>query len=192
MSSPLSEAFRNAVIKRAEEIEEQSSNKVIIAMRRTEERVAEKIQEIITAYGFDYYYNGYTPTMYVRTDNLRNSGAVKPFINEYKKGGYIGFQYGAEFDAGLMDHSILTIRVEYDRKRDNKHVEKLYSYEKDNVDEEAILNNFRAGVHPNTSVNQGAIWMQGLEGMAPEALRQWKNSGAIQSIFKEELIKLLK
>lgn len=192
MSSPLSDAFRNAVIKRAEEIEEKSNNKVITAMRRTEERVAEKIQEIISTYGFDNYYTGYDPVMYVRTRNLRDSGAVKPFINEYKKGAYIGFQYGAEFDAGLMDHSVLTIHVEYFRKRDNKYVNKVYSYDDDNVDEEAILNNFRAGIHPNTGVEQGPIWMQGMQGMAPEALRQWKNSGAIQSIFKEELIKLLK
>ena len=191
MSSPLSEAFRNAVINKVEEIKDDSKNKVVIAMRRTEERVAEKIQEIIWLYGLDYYYNGYSPRMYVRTGNLRHSGAIKPWINEFRSGNNIGFQYGAEFNSDLMDHSALTIRVEYDRKRDNSHITKFYTYEDNDVDEAAILSNFRAGVHPNTGVEQGAIWLQGMTGMAPDALRTWKNSGAIQSIFKEEFMKLL-
>ena len=192
MSSPLSDAFKNVVSKKVEEIEKESENKVVIAMRNTEDQVAEKIQEIIWRYGLDYYYDGYNPRMYVRTGNLRHSGAIKPFINEFKKSGNIGFQYGAEFDASLMDHRMLTIHVEYDRKKDGQHVEKFYSYENESVDEEAILNNFRSGIHPNTSVNQGEIWTSGMNGMAPDALRLWKNSGAIQSIFKEELMKLLK
>ena len=191
MSSPLSAALRNAVINKVEEIKDDSKNKVVIAMRRTEERVADKIQEIIWRYGLDYYYGGYSPSMYVRTGNLRHSGAIKPFINEFKSGGSIGFQYGAEFDSGLMDHSLLTICVEYDRKRDGQHVTKFYTYEDGDVDEDAILSNFRAGIHPNTGVEQGAIWMSGMTGMAPDALRIWKNSGAIQAIFKEELMSLL-
>ena len=191
MSSPLSDAFRNAVINRVEEIKDESKNKIVIAMRRTEERVANKIQEIIWRYGLDYYYDGYGPSMYVRTGNLRHSGAIKPWINEFKSGGHIGFQYGAEFDAGLMDHSTLTIHVEYDRKKDGKHITKFYTYEDNDVNEAAILSNFRAGVHPNTGVEQGAIWMPGMTGAAPDALRIWKNSGAIQAIFKEVLMKLL-
>jgi hypothetical protein len=59
------------------------------------------------------------------------------------------------------------------------------------VNEDAILSNFRSGTHPNTGVEQGAIWIQGMSGVAPDVLRIWKNSGAIQTIFKEELMKLL-
>lgn len=192
MSSPLSDAFRKSVENNKEKQEQKMKNRVEIAMENTEKRVAEKIQEIIWRYGLDYYYDGYNPKMYVRTGNLRHSGAISPYINEFKKNGMIGFQYGAEFDESLMDHRTLTVKVEYDKKRDGKHVEKFYSYENEDVDEKAILDNFRAGIHPNTNVNQGAIWMSGMTGVAPDALRLWKNSGAIKKIFKEELHKLMK
>lgn len=192
MSSPLSDAFRKAAEQHIEGQEKKVKNRVEIAMENTEKRVAEKIQEIIWRYGLDFYYNGYNPIMYVRTGNLRHSGAISPYINEFKKNGMIGFQYGAEFDESLMDHRMLTVKVEYDRKRDGKHIEKYYSYVNEDADEKAILDNFRAGIHPNTDVNQGPIWMKGLTGAAPDALRLWKNSGAIQNIFKEELHKLMK
>ena len=192
MSSPLSDAFRKAVENDKEKQEKRTKNRVEIAMENTEKRVAEKIQEIILREGLDFYYNGYSPKMYVRTDNLRRSGAISPYINEFKKNGMIGFQYGAEFDESLMDHSVLTIKVAYDRKRDGAHVEKIYSYDKEDVNEKAILDNFRAGVHPNTNVKQGPIWMKDMIGAAPDALRLWKDSGAIKAIFKEELDKLMK
>lgn len=196
MSSPLSDAFKNAVNKKAEELETKSTNKVIIAMRNTEERVRKKIQEIIEIYGMDFYYNGYKPRMYVRTNDLRNSGAVSPFIKEYKKNGYIGFQYGAEFDEDLMDHSEYYLNIVYNRKKHDGQWSKMYLYHDDNVDEKEILDNFRAGKHPlgkkGLFVEQGPIWMKGMSGMAPDALRQWKNSGAIQDIFREEIRKLIK
>lgn len=196
MSSPLSDAFKQAVENDKEKQEKKMKNRVEIAMENTEQRVAEKIQEIIWRYGLDFYYDGYSPIMYVRTGNLRHSGAIAPYINEFKKNGMIGFQYGAEFDESLMDHSMLTIKVEYDRKRDGRHVEKFYSYKNEDVDEKAILDNFRAGRHPlgvpDAFFEQGPIWMKGMTGVAPDALRLWKDSGAIKDIFKEEIGKLMK
>ena len=59
------------------------------------------------------------------------------------------------------------------------------------ANEEIILQNFRSGEHPNTGVNQGPIWKQGMIGTAPDTLRRWKNSGAIKEIFIEEFRKLL-
>lgn len=191
MSSPLSDAFKNAVNNKAEEIEEKSNNKVKIAMRRTEDRVREKISEIIEIYGMDFYYGGYKPSMYVRTNNLRESGAVSPFIGEFTKSGYIGFQYGAEFNEDLMDHSEYYLNIVYKRKKHEGSWSKKYLYHDDDVNEKEILDNFRAGVHPNTPVRQGAIWLKDMKGVAPDALRQWKNSGAIQKIFKEEFGKLI-
>ena len=192
MSSPLSDAFKNAVEDDKKEKEKRSKNRIEIAMANTEKRVAEKIQEIIWQYGLDYYYNGYDPIVYVRTGNLRHSGAISPFISEFKSNGIIGFQYGAEFDAGLMDHRSLTVHVEYDRKKDGQHVEKYYSYEYKDVDEEIILENFRKGIHRKTGVNQGTIWLSGMRGVAPDALKLWRDSGAIKKIFQEELGKLTK
>jgi hypothetical protein len=196
MSSPLSDAFKNAINRKTDEIEKDSKNKVVIAMRNTEERVREKIKEIIEVYGMTPYYNGYTPSMYVRTNNLRDSGAVSPFINEYKKNGYIGFQYGANFDEDLMDHSEYYLHMVYKRKKHEGQWERDYLYHDDDVNEKDILDNFRAGKHPlgkkGAFFEQGPIWMKDMNGMAPDALREWKNSGAIQDIFKEELMKLLR
>lgn len=196
MSSPLSDAFRKAAENDKEKQEKKIKNRVELAMENTEKRVADKIQEIIWKDGLDFYYDGYDPVMYVRTGNLRHSGAIAPFINEFKKNGMIGFQYGAEFDESLMDHRVLTIRREWQRKKDGKTMEKYYTYENEDVDEKAILDNFRAGKHPlgkpDVFFDQGPIWMNGMTGAAPDTLRLWKDSGAIKKIFKEELHKLKK
>lgn len=192
MSSPLSDAFKNAVNKKVEEIEEKQKTRIEIAMEKTEKRVADKIQEFINRDGMDFYYNGYSPIMYKRTGNLRDSGAVSPCIEETKNSGYVGFRYGATFDETLMDHSGYWIHINYNHKRDGGSWSKDYWYEDADADEKKILDNFRAGVHPQTFVNQGPIWMSGLQGAVPDAIRTWKDSGAIKDIFMEEFQKLRK
>lgn len=196
MSSPLSDALKNAVNKKIQDEEKKQKNRVEIAMENTERRVAEKIKEIIEVYGLNFYYDGYDPSMYVRTGNLRHSGAISPFIKEFKKNGYLGFQYGANFDESLMDHRHYFLHIVYKHKRDNGMSEWYYAYHDENVNEKKILDNFRAGKHPlgkkDVFLEQGPIWMNGMIGAAPDALRQWKNSGAIKDIFKEELRKLIK
>lgn len=173
MSSPLSDAFRNAVSNKMKEEEKKQKNRVEIAMERTENRVEEKIQEIIEEYALNFYYDGYTPRSYKRTYQLPR--AIWPFIQEFRKSGQIGFNYGANFDASLMNH-----------KKRGKSKRKI------EPDEEIILDNFRAGIHPNTGVEQDSVWMPGMEGNTPDAIRAWKNSGAIQKIFMEEFGKLTK
>jgi hypothetical protein len=190
MASPLSDALKKAVIKRVEQEEGAIKNRVEIAMERTEERVAQKIQEIIDIDAIDFFYKGYNPSVYVRTNQLRDSGAIAPYINEFKKNGYVGFQYGAVFDETLMDHSWYEILRTWTNK-DGTKKEKYYKVHNEEVDEKAILDLFRAGIHKRALV-QGDIWMSGMIGCAPDVLRQWKDSGAILKIFKEEFDKLKK
>ena len=173
MSTPLSDAFRKAANEKIKEVEGQQKNRVEIAMERTEKRVADKIQEIIEVYGLNFYYEGYDPKWYKREYQLPK--AVWPMVDEFTQNGYIGFNYGANFEANNMHHS----------KRGK-------SKSKIKANERIILANFRAGIHPNTEVEQGAIWLKGMYGAAPDALRQWKNSGAIKDIFMEEFRNLMK
>lgn len=172
MSSPLSDAFRDAVNKKVEQETGKTKNRVEIAMKRTERSVEEKIQEIIEEYALNFYYEGYAPKSYTRTFQLPK--AIRPVTEEFKKGAYIGFNYGASFDEGAMNH--------IKRGKSKKKIE---------ADEQLILDNFRAGKHPNTGVEQGAIWMQGMVGSAPDVLRDWKNSGAIKEIFMQEFRSLM-
>ena len=172
MSSPVSDAFKNAVNKKIEEETKKTKNRVEVAMERTEKRVEEKIQEIIEEHALNFYYEGYAPKHYTRTFQLPK--AISPITEEFTKGVYIGFNYGASFDEGAMHH-----------------VKRGKSKKKIEVDEKLILDNFRAGKHPNTGVEQGAIWKQGMTGVAPDVLRAWKNSGAIKEIFMQEFRSLI-
>lgn len=172
MSSPLSDALQKAVENKLEEETRKTKNRVEIAIEKTEKRVEDKIQEIIETDALNFYYEGYTPKHYKRTFQLPK--AISPVTNEFTKGVYIGFDYGASFDASKMCH-----------------VKRGKSKRKIKANEKIILKNFRSGEHPNTGVSQGPIWMQGMIGSAPDALREWKNSGAIKEIFMQEFRNLL-
>lgn len=193
MSSPLSDAFEKAVEQKVEEQKEKAKNRIEIAMDNTEQRVKEKISEMIRVEGLESYYSGYTPSMYVRTNQLKNSGAASAKTESFNRNGTVGFKYGARFDESLMDHSEYLLHIVYKHKKDNGTWEKDYLYHDDDVNEKKILDNFRFGIHPNTGVEQGIIWKMdsegGRDGAIPNAIKNWKNSGAIKNIFLEELKK---
>ena len=198
MSSPLSDALENALNKKAEELKEKQKNRIEIAMEQTEARVKDKIGELIKD-GLKSYYEGYDPVMYVRTKQLRDSGAASPKTKSFKKNGLVGFQYGAIFDPDRMDHSVYELKIVYKHKKDSGVWEKKYTYH-DDVNEQDILDNFRFGLHPlgarGAFIEQGIFWKMeeegGREGSIVDAIIQWKKSGAIKDIFLEELKKLKK
>ena len=47
-----------------------------------------------------------------------------------------------------MNHDKLIVKVQYQRKKKGGTWEKKYVYDRDDVDEEAIFENFLAGIHP--------------------------------------------
>ena len=195
MSSPLSDALENAVNNKIEELKERQKNRIEIAMERTEERVKDKIGHMIKE-GLDEYYEGYSPYMYVRTNQLKDSGSVSAKTKQFKKNGIIGFQYGAIFDESKMDHSVYMLNIIHKHKKDSGVWQRQYKYIDEDVDEKMILDNFRFGEHPNTGVNQGLFWQMESEGeragKIPDAITEWKKSGAIKEIFLNELQKLKK
>lgn len=181
MSSPLSDALEAMVERQMAKEEQKVKNRIEIAMDATEDKTKDKIQEIIDEEAVAKYYGGYDPKMYIRTNQLGN--AIKPVTHSVRGGSSIGFDLGARFDETTMDHSVLTIKG-----RNGKQ----YTYEGHDADELTILENFRAGEHPNTDVNQGAIWQNDMQGHAPEILKNWVKSGGIREIFRAELRKLMK
>lgn len=200
MSSRASDILQNSVDNIVKEITKSTKNKFEIAMESTAERVKEEIGKIIKKDGLEFYYNGYDPVMYVRTNQLKDSGAVSPKIELFKKNGMIGFFYGARFDESLMDHRVYNLKMVYKHKKDNRRWEREYTYIDDDVDEEKILDNFRFGLHPlgynDCYKDQGLIWKTeeegGREGRLVNKIARWKQSGAIKDIFLDEFKKLKK
>ena len=188
MPSPLSDALNQAINKHKEETEKKLKNNVQLAMDATERKVKEKMEWFIKVLGTGGYYNEYTPSMYNRTGQLKN--AIMSHTESFDDGRQVGFDFGAKFNEDLMDHSTYYLTIRYRHRKDAGEWSKTYLYHDDNPDETAILENFRAGVHPNTGVNNGPIWMPGNVGFVPDEIRKWVNSGGIATIFKSELKKL--
>lgn len=195
MSSPLSDALEKAVNQKLEEVEKKTKNRVEIAMDNTETIVRDKIGEFIKD-GLKSYYDGYKPSMYVRTNQLKDSGAAMPKTKPFNRNGVVGFKYGAIFDEGRMDHSVYMLNMIYKHKKDGGVWQRQYEYHDDDVNEKDILDNFRFGIHPNTGVEQGIFWRMeeegGREGSIVDAIINWKKDGAIKDIFLDEFKKLMK
>lgn len=118
------------------------------ALKRAEQEIRVKMQEIIQEYMLDDYYQGYTPKLYVRIYQLEKS--VGPYTELKEAGNTFGLAFGIDTDdpygPGAMDHSELTVR--YSRKKRDDPWKKTYD-KTGKVDEEEIFENFLAGIHPN-------------------------------------------
>ena len=120
------------------------------ALTRAEGKIKVCMEEIIQEYMIDDYYDGYTPKLYVRTYQLPRS--VGPYTQLKESDNVFGLTFGIDTDTpyghNAMNHSgegALTLR--YTRKKKGGVWEK--SYDKFDVDEEAIFENFLEGIHPN-------------------------------------------
>ena len=125
------------------------------ALKRAEEKIRVRMQEIIQEDMLDDYYNGYTPKLYVRTQQLENS--VGPYSKLTDFGTGFNLSFGIEIDPpygpSAMDHNILTLH--YIRKNETSWEK---SYDKSDADEEKIFENFLEGIHPNVGrANTGHI-----------------------------------
>ena len=116
------------------------------ALKRAEEKIRIRMQEIIQEDMLDDYYNGYTPKLYVRTYQLEKS--VGPYTKLTDIGTGFKLIFGVETDSpygpSAMEHNTLTLRY---TSKNGTTWEK--SYEKSDSDEEKIFENFLEGIHPN-------------------------------------------
>lgn len=121
------------------------------ALKRAEQKIKVRMQEIIQEDMLDDYYGGYTPKLYVRTYQLEKSVGPYTQLTDFDTG--FNLSFGIDIDPpygpSAMDHSILTLR--YVRKNNSEPWEKTYdkSGSKYPVKEEEIFNNFLEGIHPN-------------------------------------------
>lgn len=135
----------------AQEVAEEYRAKTEAAVGRIEKELEKEIQKIIKKAMIDNYYKGYTPKMYIRTNQLPKS--VAPYIEPIKTNmGYdiaFGIETESPYGAEVMDHSAHKVKVTWKRKRTGETVTKTYLYIRDNVNEEQIFENFLDGIHPN-------------------------------------------
>lgn len=195
MASDMSKMLKRA----AESCADEEDRKIQIALNKTMVRVEEKLDEILTEYMVQAYYNGYSPIEYVRSFQLGN--AVKSYAEKYTHGSTMGFNFGAIFDETKMNHSVYKIRVKWYRKRKKQWVTKEYTVNKkkhkNKAKELAILEAFQEGIHPNAvpagftgTPNGSPLFNDALEGVVPEIVEAWVENGGIKDIFLEELNKL--
>ena len=130
----------------AEEVQKEYQRKVEEALEKVDKIAQKKIQKIINEYMIKDYYQGYIPIEYKRTGELKKS--VYPYVEFDNQGGTYGITFGIEDDWEAMDHSMLHVVVKRTSKKTGKTKEYEYFYEKENVDERAIFENFMAGIHP--------------------------------------------
>lgn len=130
----------------AEEIQKEYQKKTEEALKRAEKIIYKRIQKIINEYMIKDYYQGYIPIVYKRTGELKKS--VYPDVQIGNQDGAFGITFGIEDDWEAMDHSTLHIIVKHKSKKTGKIKEYEYFYEKPDVDEEGIFENFMAGIHP--------------------------------------------
>ena len=196
MASDISKMLKQAAESCAKEIEREEDKKIKIALNNTMVRVEEKLDEILTEYMVNAYYNGYSPTSYVRSFQLGN--AVKSYTEAHNLGTVSGFTFGAIFDESKMNHSLLRIRVRYYLKRQKKWVEQEYPLKKSGythkANELAILEAFQDGIHPNATPsgmtntpNGTPLFNDAQEGAVPDIIESWVENGGIQDIFLQEL-----
>ena len=120
------------------------------ALKRAEQKIRVRMQEIIQQDMLDDYYGGYTPKLYVRTYQLEKSVGPYTKLTDFNTG--FNLSFGIDIDPpygpSAMNHNgegVLTLR--YVRKKSGTVWEK--SYDKFDADEEDIFNNFLEGIHPN-------------------------------------------
>lgn len=133
--------FYNEIDQMVKDLIEQDKKRIKEAFERIKKEVTKEIQTIIQRDMIDNYYNGYEPLIYNRTFQLPKS--VAPLILDSSMGDTFQFDVGIKLKDGekKMSHDTLTLTVKG----------RTYTYHNDDVNEEAIFENFLAGIHPNAN-----------------------------------------
>lgn len=167
----------------AEEVQKEYQKKTEEALKRAEKIVYKRIQHIINEYMIKDYYEGYHPVMYVRTGELKKS--VYPSVEIGNKNGAFGITFGVEDDWEAMDHSTLNVVVRHKSNKTGQIKEYKYSYEKPDVNEEAIFENFMYGMHPRV----GRVNTHHIEQVVNQELDKFFEY-ELEEIVKKELSKI--
>ena len=169
-------------------------NKEDKAFKNTMNRMEAELFEImkkVTVYNF---YNGYSPTVYKRTNQLENDGVIRIRLDNTSTINSFSFDIIPIYDESSMDHSKLTLIYQPMKNKKPFGEPKEYTYTLENVDEEEILElALGAGIHRNVGVAQttAPIWLNDDNdtGILFDELENYVNKNASR-IYNEEYAKL--
>ena len=212
MGSKMSNMLKRAVQEYTDEIAKKEDKNIQIALDRTMEYAAKKIDTYLE-WMQRVYYDGYEPVSYIRSYQLRNKSTrpVNPYAEINTVGTTANLNFGVVFNAKSMNHGSYTIKARwYDKKNKQwKDVKKNKTYTitpgkkgGSKPNEETILSFYQNGIHPNASL-EGIMNMAGAPTPTPlfttegtgdvyNLIDQWVQSRELQDVFNNELKKLSK
>lgn len=174
--------FYNEIDKMVKELVEQDKKRIEIAFEKIKKKVEKKIIDIIHQDAMHNYYDGYEPSVYVRTGQLWNS--LEPLIIDESDYNNFQFSFGIKRTPpkgpSAMRHDEIRVKVE------NKHGEiKIYTYKDKDYSpmvEKIIFRNFMEGIHPNA---RGETDTTHVDNAVNRALDQLLTDGTIDKIIQE-------
>lgn len=155
-----------------------------------------KIMERVTVRNF---YDGYQPTVYVRTNQFEQPGFISMTLNDATQGDEFSFTVNPKYDHTMLDHSTYKIHYSYQPKKNKKkHGPRRY-YEgtalvqlKEKPDEKAIMiEALGQGIHKNVGManTKGPIWTEDRQGLLWKEIKEYINANLVK-FFNEEYDKL--
>lgn len=177
MGKSIDEAFEDIVSELSSRIKRDGVRKAaqrrVNAARRIADRLHSEMNRIKSD-AVNEYYSGYEPELYERTDNIKEG--ILPIVEVRLDGNKIKFKYKIDVDDELLDHSVTTF------KNRSIHINKGAGA-KHPVNNEIVMDNFLAGIHPNAT----SAWTNGdIEQLVKSEIGVINNSVG-PAIIREEL-----
>lgn len=193
MASGVASAMEKAMVEAMKEIDRKMDRAFQNAMKRIEPDLLEVMREASVM----NYYRGYSPRVYIRTDQLHQALSLR--LKDTSYGDVFAFSVLPKYDESSMDHSEYYMWVTYTRKggKNRKGKKGTYKYKahvklKNKPDEEEIMETtLGEGYHPKvgTAMTDAPIWTEDDEGVLIDALQDYVNKN-FERIFNEEYDKL--
>ena len=174
--------FYNEIDQMVKNLIEQDKKRIEIAFEKIKQKVENKIVEIIHKDAMHNYYDGYEPSVYVRTGQLWNS--LGPLIIDESDDNNFQFSFGIKRTPpkgpSAMRHDEIRVKVE----KKNGEI-KIYTYKDKDYSpavEKIIFNNFMQGIHPNA---RGESQTTHVDNAINKALDQLLSDGTIDKIIND-------
>lgn len=193
MASSVAKGFEQAF----QDIMDDIDRKIEKAFYKAMERIEKELQELMDKETFINFYEGYTPYIYVRTDQLKD--AVSLSVKDQSNADNFSFKVDPFYDERTMDHSTYKIHTTYQPRKNKKAYGPRKIYKKTTTvrlktkpDEEKIMEmTLGEGYHPavGTARTRAPIWTMEDEGVFIDSMIKYLQDN-VQRIFNEEYSKL--
>lgn len=193
MASSISRDMERAMAEAMNEIDKKMEKAFKNAMKRIEP----KLLDVMRKASVVNYYRGYSPHVYIRTNQLHKAISLR--LEDTSYGDMFAFSVFPKYDEKNpgMNHSKYKIVATYKHKKNKKFTGKVSQYIcdvelKKKPDEEAIMEmTLGAGYHPKvgTADTEAPIWTEDDDGVLIDALQDYVNKN-FEKLFNEEYDKL--